>query len=140
MLLPTNVSERLACDLWKAVDNDSVHEVMSLLDKGADPNHQLYWSKEWISEGKWPPLFTACCIKYNLEMAQVLVQRGADVDKGCGEENWTLLHGVCEIGFEEAIEYLITEANCKIGKLILSPHTTHYIVFVQSIVLLSKSL
>ena len=115
MLVPTTLSERLADNLLKAVDRGSIDEVISLLDKGADTNHQLYWSEEWISKRRWPPLFTACS-KHNLEMVKVLVNRGADVDKGCGKQNWTPLHGVCLAGFKEGVKHLIMEARCQVGE------------------------
>ena len=81
-------SERLATDLWEAVYYGNVHKVQSLLEQGADPNHQLYWSEEWISiekdQGSWyrtlPPL-GAACYKGNLEIVKLLVQKGCDVDK-----------------------------------------------------------
>lgn len=116
MLVPTTFSEKLADNLWKAIKSGSIDEVISLLDEGADPNHQLYWSEEWISEEKWTPLFIACCIQKNLELVKVLVQRGAAVDKGCGEANFTPLHGACIAGFKKGVEYLIMEAGCKVGK------------------------
>ena len=116
--MPTTFSERLADDLLKAVDNNSIDEVISLLDKGADPNHQLYWSEKWIRKRKWPPLFTACCFKRNVKMVKVLVKRGADVDKGCGKEHFAPLHGACLVDFKEGVEYLIMEARCKVGESI----------------------
>ena len=112
MLVSTTFSESLAQDLRKAVSNNSIDEVISLLDKGADPNHPLYWSEE---EQTWPPLLYAC-LDRNLEMVKVLVQRGADVNKGGGKPNWTPLHGACIFGFKEGMEYLISEARCKVGK------------------------
>ena len=113
MLVFTTFSESLARDLRKAAGKNSIDEVISLLDKGADPNHPLYWSEE---EEEWPPLLNAC-LKRNLVMVKVLVQRGADVNKGGEEQNWTPLHVACAVGFKEGVDYLITEAGCKVGKL-----------------------
>ena len=112
MLVPTTFSKKLADDLWKAVYSGSIDEVISLLDKGADPNHQL-----WTSGEKPPPLLIAC-IKCNLEMVKVLVQRGTDVEKTSGSENLTPLHRACFMGFKEGVEYLIMEARCKVGESI----------------------
>ncbi len=39
-------------DLWEAVRYDDVSKVRSLLEEGADPNHQLYWSEDWYSIAK----------------------------------------------------------------------------------------
>ena len=126
MLVPTTFSERLANDLLKAVDSGSIDEVISLLDKRADPNHQLYWSEEWISKRRLSPLLTACS-NHNLEMVKVLIQRGADVDKTCGSKNLTPLHVACLVGFKEGVEYLIVEARSKVGELIYPLNDIHAI-------------
>ena len=118
-------SERLATDLWEAVDAGDVHKVQSLLEQGADPNHQLYWSEEWIrrekNSGLWyktlPPL-GAACYKGNLRIVKLLVQRGCDVDKSDGKHKETSLHTACYAGHKHVVEYLITEAKCKVGELL----------------------
>ena len=85
---------KLAEDLYEAVDNDDVTKVRSLLGQGANPNHQLYWSDEWVSDewaDKRPPLHWACWRGY-LEIAKNLVTHGARTDKGGGTYNKTPLH------------------------------------------------
>ena len=125
MLVSTTFSVRLAENLWEAVNNNSIDEVKSLLDKGADPNHELYRKEEWISERGWPPLLLAC-ITNNLEMVKVLVQRGSDIEKGDALQNLTPLHGACVMGSKELVEYLVKEAGCKVGKFSYPPLSHNY--------------
>ena len=87
----------------------------ALLEKGADPNHPLFWSEEWIKEDKTPPLHTACR-EGNLDVVKALVNAGAEVDRGDGENNMTPLCQACQGGWKEVVVYLITEAGCKDGK------------------------
>ena len=101
-------------DLYKAVDNNDVTKVRSLLGQGADPNHQLYWSDEWAD--KDPPLHKACLMGY-LEIVKTLVTHGARTDKGGGElVNMTPLHNACLGGHKEVVQYLIQEVGCSTGK------------------------
>ncbi len=65
---------QLARDLWKAVQAEDVREVISLLERGADPNHPLHWSEESIL--KHPPLHFACT-RGLLEIVKALVTHGA---------------------------------------------------------------
>ncbi len=99
-------------DLYEAVDKLDVVKVRSLLGQGADPNHQLYWSDEWV--GKLPPLHWACWRGY-LEIAKTLVTHGARTDKG-GAGNMTPLHCACWEGDKEMVQYLIQELKCSTGK------------------------
>ena len=71
-------SEQLVRQLHQAVVDGDINRVKALLGQGANPNHQLYWSKEW----RWyPPLHRACEKSY-LEMVRILVNAGAAIDKG----------------------------------------------------------
>ena len=109
---------KLAEDLYEAVDNDDVTKVRSLLGQGANPNHQLYWSDEWVSDewaDKRPPLHWACWRGY-LEIAKNLVTHGARTDKGGGTYNKTPLHYACQGGDKEMVQYLIQELKCSTGK------------------------
>ena len=72
-------SELLARQLHMAVDGGNVKRIEGLLGRGANPNHQLYWTEEW--RWKFPPLHLAC-EKGNLEIVKMLVHVGADIDKG----------------------------------------------------------
>ncbi len=80
-----SAQKKLAEDLWKAVDNDDITKVRSLLGQGADPNHQLYWSDEWAD--KKPPLHLACWWGY-LEIVKTLVTHGAHTE-GAGVYSYT---------------------------------------------------
>ncbi len=100
-------------DLHWAVDTRDVIKVRSLLGQGADPNHQLYWSKEWTD--KVPPLHRACLVGH-VEMVKTLVTHGARTDKGSGMFNKTPLHYACQEGHKEVVQYLIQEVGCSTGK------------------------
>ncbi len=108
-----SAQKKLAKDLWEAVYNDDVIKVRSLLGRGADPNHQLYWSVEW--RYKDPPLHQACDKRY-LEIVKTLVNHGARTDKGGGRNNRTPLHNACQEGHKEMVKYLIQEVGCSTGK------------------------
>ncbi len=110
---PYSSQKELAKDLWEAVDNHDVSEVRSLLGRGADPNHQLYWSDEWGY--KDPPLHHACYEGY-LAIVKTLVTHGARTDKGGGRDNMTPLHNACRGGHKDMVEYLIQEVGCSAGK------------------------
>ena len=80
-----SAQKKLAEDLYKAVYNNDVTKVRSLLRQGADPNHQLYWSDEWAYE--LPPLHRACLMGY-LEIVKTLVTHGAHTE-GAGVYSYT---------------------------------------------------
>ncbi len=102
-------------DLWEAVNDDDVSKVRSLLEEGADPNHQLYWSRDWY---RLPPLHEACW-KGKLEVARALVSGGADVEKGDGRTLcMTAFHCACEGGHMEIVVYLSQDVKCRIGKCV----------------------
>ena len=88
----------------------------SLLEKGADPNHRLYWSDERGWRG--PPLCNACK-DGKLQIVRLLVVRGgADVNRGgvVGFHNWSPLHWACRKGYKDLVQYLIEEAKCVVGE------------------------
>ncbi len=106
-------------DLWEAVDDD-VSKVRSLLEEGADPNHQLYWSRDWYSfteKYRCPPLHAACR-KGNLEITRALVSGGADIERGDGYWGMTAFHYACEYGHMEIVVYLSQDVKCRIGKCV----------------------
>ena len=110
-----SAQKKLAEDLWQAVRNNDVIKVRSLLGQGADPNHQLYWSKEWADEAdKEPPLHKASLRGY-LEIVKTLVTHGARTDKGGGMANMTPLLYACYGGHKEVVQYL-KEVGCSTGK------------------------
>ena len=62
--------KKLAKNLDEAVQNRDIVKVRTVLEQGADPNHQLYWSEEWKP---WePPLHWACQWGF-LEIVKTLV-------------------------------------------------------------------
>ncbi len=105
-------------DLWEAVDDDDVSKVRSLLQEGANPNHQLYWSRDWCSiteKYRRPPLHTACEKGY-MEITRALVSGGADVEKRDGYWGMTAFHWACVGGHMEIVVYLSQYVKCRIGK------------------------
>ncbi len=102
-------------DLWEAVDDDDVSKVRSLLEEGANPHHQLYWSRDWYSLTKKPPLHEACWNGY-LEITRALVSGGADVEKRDGRLGMTSFHCACWGGHMETVVYLSQDVKCRIGK------------------------
>ncbi len=110
-----SAQKKLAEDLYKAVHNNDVTKVRSLLGQGADPNHQLYWNDEWADEwvDKRPPLHSACFRGY-LEIVKTLVTHGARTDKG-DRIDMTPLHWACYGGHKEVVQYL-KEVGCSTGK------------------------
>ena len=113
-----SVCERLARDLWQAVEDGSIENVRSLLEQKADPDHEVFWSEEWVKVN-YPPLHTACSDS-NLEIAKELVNAGANIDASGGWNGSTPLHLACSFGCKEAVDYLIREAECTVGELIRS--------------------
>ena len=117
MIMHTPYSERLARELGEAVYYyyDPTKQLESLLDKGADPNHELYWSEEWMSEKRLPPLHAAC-ERGELEKVKVLIERGASTDKADSTLNLTPLQRACLKGMKQVVEYLTKEVKCKLGE------------------------
>ena len=85
----------------------------SVLGQGANPNHQLYWSREWRDNYSFPPVHLACERGY-LEITRALVSGGADIEKGDG----TAFHWACMGGHMETVVYLSQEMKCRIGKCV----------------------
>ncbi len=104
-------------DLWEAVDNKDVSKVRSVLGQGANPNHQLYWSKVWRDNYRPPPVHEACYQGY-LEITRALVSGGADIEKGDGVSGSTAFHYACWGGHMETVVYLSQEMKCRIGKCV----------------------
>ncbi|XP_064387029.1 uncharacterized protein LOC135335458 [Halichondria panicea] len=108
-----SVQEQLARDLWEAVDNKDVSKVRSVLGQGANPNHQLYWSKEWSAKYGRPPVHQACVRGY-LEITRALVSGGADIEKLSGGVLLTAFYYACWRGHMEIMVYLSQEVKCRI--------------------------
>ncbi len=114
-------------DLWEAVRRDEVIKVSSLLEQGANPNHQLYWSKDWYSNGRRPPVHEAC-EKGNLEITRALVSGGADSEKGDGQWGMAAFLWACWGGDMETVVYLSQYVKCSTGKCV----SCSRVVFVYS--------
>ena len=113
-MFPLDHSEQLAKDLWQATAIGDINTVTTLIEKGADPNHRLYWSNEW----RWrrPPLHLACK-NGELPITRILVERsGANVNRGDGELDRSPLHWACTRGHKDLIKYLTEEAKCNVGE------------------------
>ena len=110
--------ERLARNLWEAVKDENIENVRSLLEQKANPNHEVFWSEEWLEDDypKYPPLHTACR-NSSIEIVKELVKAGANVDASGGADGSTPLHLACWIGYKELVDYLISEAGCIVGEL-----------------------
>lgn len=96
---------------------DTLDEVKSLLQCGADPGHPIYWTKEW-AEAAWrmhPPL-NLICSHGSIEIAKELVEHGAPVNKGDLTVGSTPVHNVCMRDHRELADYLIKEAGGSICK------------------------
>ncbi len=104
-------------DLWEAVDDEDVSKVRSLLEEGANPNHQLYWSYSITKKGRYPPLHTACEKGY-MEITRALVSGGADIERGDGRWGKPAFHWACFGGHMEIVVYLSQDVKCRIGKCV----------------------
>ncbi len=102
-------------DLWEAVDDVDVSKVRSLLEEGANPNHQLYWRRDW--KGRDPPLHEACRKGY-MEITRALVSGGADIERGDGQYGMTAFHYACGGGHMEIVVYLSQDVKCRMGKCV----------------------
>ncbi len=109
-----SAQKKLAEDLWKAVNNNEVTKVRSLLGQGADPNHKFYWSDEWPGY-MLPPLHEACVRGY-LQMVKTLVTHGARTDEGDRRDNRTPFHWACRGGEKEVVKYFFRELGLSTGK------------------------
>ncbi len=90
----------------------------SLLEEGANPNHQLYWSEDWYDKKfRRPPLHEAC-EKGFLEITRALVSGGADIERGDGVLGMTAFHWACMEGHMEIVVYLSQDVKCRIGKCV----------------------
>ena len=112
---PLIYSEQLAKQLYQATEAGDIHEVTTLLEQGANPNHRLYWSNVW---NKWPPLHEACS-SGNLKIVNLLVTSGgAYKNRGHGILKQTPLHLACCGGDIDTIMYLIQELQCDVGECV----------------------
>jgi hypothetical protein len=85
-------------DLVWAVRNGNAAQVRTLLTQGEDPNRP-------VGVNDWPPLMHAVH-KNQLETAAVLLEHGADINKG-GPEGMTPLMMAAGYGNDEMVELLL---------------------------------
>ena len=92
------------------------------MGRGADPNHKMYWTREWIerdgSGNRLPPLHSASR-EGNIKIVTALITDGkhrADIDECSRWSKMTPLLLACRNGHKNIVQYLIEEAKCKIGK------------------------
>ena len=104
----------MARELHQAVTDGDVGKVKNLLQMNITSSHPLYWSDEW--NGKWPLLHRACRDGF-LDIVKILINSGADVNRGHGNFNMTPLHLACVNGRMDVVSYLIREVGCKVGEL-----------------------
>ncbi len=103
-------------DLWEATNNNDIGKVRSLLGQGADPNHQLHWSRDWLrNKLRDPPVHQACVRGYQ-EITSALVSDGADVEKADGWSGKTAFHNACLGGNMETVKYLFQVLKCCTGR------------------------
>ncbi|XP_064388776.1 protein fem-1 homolog A-like isoform X2 [Halichondria panicea] len=105
------ITDEIADQLWSAVSTQDLGAVESLLKRGADPNHECYWSKDWTThkvdvsteEGRNPPLHTACR-DGNIEIVRALVKGRANT-KRIGVYFTPFQYAIIE-GHYEIVQYL----------------------------------
>ena len=110
----------LAEDLWWAVEDGDADLVRTMLQQGADPNHPVYWTEQWWKKKHYgrlrcPPLHEACLMgEYILEIVEMLVNAGADIDKGDGEDGWTPLKCAARACSIQLVDYLIEKGGSNV--------------------------
>ncbi len=114
------MTDEIADQLWSAVSTQDLGAVESLLKRGADPNHECYWSKDWTThkvdvsteEGRNPPLHTACR-DGNIEIVRALVKGRANT-KRIGVYFTPFQYAIIE-GHYEIVQYL-AGSHCTVGE------------------------
>jgi len=97
-----------AAPLVQAAANGDLDGVLFLLSDGEDPNLAL-------TKNGWTPLMSAAFNGFT-EVAAVLIDAGADVDRGTDDE-WTPLMGASQNGYENVVALLLANgANPRIGR------------------------
>jgi ankyrin repeat protein len=97
--LITNVSQLLASDLHDAASRCNLQQTTKLLEAGADVNS---------SEGGVSPLFLAAT-EGCLEVVQILIRSGADVNIKNSTEGLTALQAAAHNGHLEVVKYLASK-------------------------------
>ena len=111
---------KLSEDLWDTVKSNNHKKVSSLLKKGADLNHEVFFTSQWRAEHTYAhPLHLACSVKDPIKMLKVFFEKsGIDVNTKLSWNEETTLHIVCgEIANIDIVKYLVEKAKCDVGKL-----------------------
>ena len=95
-----------------------MYKVENLLQEGANPDHDLFWTEEWKRYPYvfLPPLHCAC-MNGDLKIVKLLVENGANINRRGGHHNMPPLHYAPE-GKKADVEYLMSKKEgSKVGKL-----------------------
>ena len=106
--MTSDADRRLGKALFEAVSRErNFTKVERLLDQGADPNYGLQ-SGDHVTDdfNGWTPL-AAAAVHNLLEIATLLLQRGANVDKHDGKHRWTPLMRASDKGHERMVHLLV---------------------------------
>ena len=114
--------DELAASLWEAVAANDEQAVTSLLEKGADPDHEIYSTVKWLIsvENNEPHPLLLACKNSNLVMIKLLIEKGGiDVNrKLLPKTGETVLLASCgRYGNLDIVKYLVEDAECDRGKL-----------------------
>ena len=107
-------------ELGTATVEGDADKVESLLEQGADPDHQFFWCREW----GMPPVLHYACWSNQLKIVKLMFEKGgADVDERSSSncvhkfhKNKTPLGLACQGGHKDIVQYLVEEARCDIGE------------------------
>ncbi len=111
------LNRKQAKELWVAAGNSDVRKVKSLLARGANPNHPMYYPLRNPNHPHYPgyyPLYIACR-NGHLEIVKALVEAGA------GTKRWDAwgrspVHYAAWNGHKEVLVYLIRDCKCSAGE------------------------
>ena len=94
----------------------NVDEVKFSLKQEADPDHQLFWSKEWVRKLRRSPPLHSACENGNLAIVKILVPNVKNVNKGGGVFHMTPVHWACDNGHLSVVVYLAEVTACELGE------------------------
>jgi ankyrin repeat protein len=114
-----------------AVNNGKVKIVKKYLDQGVNVNERYF---------AWTPLQMAA-VKGQLEVAKMLVEKGAELDYKHPVTKMTALHMAAEEGHEEVVKYLLSKganpnvklkANVSLMRLIKDQGNTKMLAILEA--------
>ncbi len=113
------LNRKQAEELWDAARNSDVSKVKSLLARGANPNHPIYYPlrNERGANPNHPGYYTLyiACRNGHLEIVKALVEAGADTGRWDG---WGMspVHFAAKWGHKKVLVYLIRDCKCSAGE------------------------